>query len=201
MANLALHGFSPSRRKDEGPITQRVGRVLNNQTTAIFLYDAVVRATTGDYVVATTTTTAVASVAMGAMYLNAGTGQMVEGKYLPAATLYSGTIVDPPQASYIFMVSDPLLTQFVASVADSAIALTDLNLNYAMTLTSGSTTTGLSGHVLTATGRAATATIPWRVPEFVLGSVNSDPDLINCHVYCEINAGMDEPALTASLGA
>ena len=200
MANVAIKGFQPSRRKDSGTITQRHGRVLNNQTTAIFLYDAVVRATTGDYVVATTTTTAVASVAMGAMYLNAGTGQMVEGKYLPAATLYSGTIVDPPQASYIFMVTDPLLTQFVASV-DTAIALTDLNLNYAMTLTAGSTTTGFSGHLLAASGRASTATLPWRVPEFVLGSPTSDPDSANAHVYCEINAGMDEPALTASLGA
>lgn len=199
MANVAVHGLQPARRMDEGPITTDAGRVLNNNTTAIFLYDAIVRASGGDYVVATTGTTAIASVAMGAKYLNTQ-NQMVEGKYLPAATLYSGTIVDPAQASYVYKVQEPLLTQFVASV-DAAIALTDLNLNYAITLTAGSTTTGLSGHVLTATGRAVTATIPIRVREFVLGAPENDPDAALAHVFCTINAGMDEPALTASLGA
>ncbi len=200
MANTALKGFAPYLVKGGGPVTYRRGRVLTNNTTAIFLGDCVVRAATGDYVVMATGTTAVESVQYGGCAFTNSAGTRVFGKFLPAATLYTSTGVYPDNASYIWFVDNVVNTAFTASV-DAAIALTDLNLNYAVTLTAGSTATGLSGHVLTATGRAVTATIPWRVEEFVFGSPINDVDLINAAVVCYVNAAFDEPALTASLGA
>lgn len=200
MANTAVTGFIPYSVKGGGSVTMRRGRVLTNNTTAIFTHDAVVRAAGGDYVVASVTTTAVESVAEGAEYTDAA-GTRRSNKYLPAATLYTSSGVTPDNASYIAIVDNVVNTAFRASVANSAIALTDLNLNYPMVLGAGSTTTGLSGHTLNATGRNTTATIPWRVENFIIGDPLVDVDLINTSVICYVNAAFDEPALTASLGA
>lgn len=199
MANTAVKGLQPYAVKGGGSITYRRGRVLTNNTTAIFMYDAVVRVNTGDYVVQSTGTTATESSAAGAVYTDAA-GTRREAKYLPAATLYTSSGVAPDNASYIYLVDNVVNTSFRASV-DAAIALTDLNLNYAITLSAGSTTTGLSGHELTATGRAATATIPIRVENFIIGDPLNDVDAAHASVVCYINAAFDEPALTASLGA
>lgn len=200
MANTAVAGFQPYNVKNGGSVTFKRGRVLTNNTTAIFMHDAVVRAATGDYVVASATNTAVESSAQGCEYTDAaGTRRM--GKYLPAATLYTSSGVDPSNGSYISMVDNVVNTGFRASVANSAIALTDLNLNYVMVLGAGSTTTGLSGHTLNATGRAVTATFPWRVERFIVGDPLNDVDAINVSVICYVNAAFDEPALSASTGA
>ena len=200
MANTAVTGFMPYSVKGGGPITYRRGRVLTNNTTAIFTHDAVVRAATGDYLVASVTTTAVESSMEGCVFTDAN-GARREGKFLPAATLYTSSGVAPDNASYIYLTDNVVNTAFRASVAASAIALTDLNLNYAMVLGTGSTTTGLSGHTLTATGRNTTATLPWRVENFIIGDPLNDVDLINTSVICYVNAAFDEPALTASTGA
>jgi len=200
MANTAIKGFQPYAVKGGGSITLRRGRVLTNNTTAIFLYDAVVRAATGDYVVASTGTTAVEGSSQGAVYTDAA-GTRREDKMLPAATLYTSSTIAPENASYIYLVDNLVNTSFRASV-DTAIALTDLNLNFAMTLTAGSTTTKLSGHILTATGKNTTATLPWRVENFEIGSPIADVDgTTNQAVICYVNAGFDEPALSLSTGA
>ena len=199
MANTAINGFQPYAVKGGGSITLRRGRVLTNNTTAIFLYDAVVRAAGGDYVVASTGTTATEGSSQGCVYTDAA-GTRREAKYLPAATLYTSSGVAPDNASYIYLVDNLVNTAFTASVS-TAIALTDLNMNFAMTLSAGSTTTGLSGHFLTATGKAVTATLPWRLENFVIGSPISDPDAANAAVIVYANTTFDEPALTASLGA
>jgi hypothetical protein len=107
--------------------------------------------------------------------------------------------VAPENASYIYITDDVLKVQFLASV-DEAIALTDLNLNYAVVLGTGSTVTGLSAHELDATGRAVTATIPIRVKEFVIGDPSSDVDLADAKVICQINCDPTTPATSASLG-
>lgn len=198
MANTALPGFEPYRVLGGGSIAYTRARVLTNNTTAIFQNDAVVVASGGDYVVQSTGTTFTSNVSRGAVYTDA-TGVRVERKFLPAATLYTSSGVAPDNASYIYIVDDPLRVQFRASV-DAAIALTDLNLNFAVTLGTGSTVTGLSGHKLTATGKNTTATIPWRVREFVIGDPKSDPDLADCAVICQINADAATPALSASTG-
>lgn len=195
MANVAHPGLGPLRRISGGYVTYRRERVLTNNTTTILLNDAVIQAATGDVVVCATGTTLISSVSGGVSYIDANATR-VGAKNLPAATLYTSSGVDPYNASYVMVVDDCTDVVFRASV-DTAIALTDLNLNYAITLTAG--TNGLSGHELTASGRAVTATIPVRVQGFVF-SGDVDPDAAHAHVYCQVNAGQKEPALSASLG-
>lgn len=192
MANVAMAGFQPESRGGMTPEMVRK-RVLTNNTTAIFKGDALDATTAGDVIVTASATAAVYSVQWGgASYISGG--DRLERRHLPAATLYTSTGVDPSNASYVYAVANMQSQVFTATV-DAAIALTDLNLNYNMTLGTGSTTSGLSAHVLTATSRATTATIPWRVVDFVLGDPKSDPDAANCKVRCMANAGRREPAL------
>jgi hypothetical protein len=198
MANTQVAGIQPYRVLGGGTVAYTRARVLTNQTTAIFQYDAVTPLVDGSWVVTATGTAYVGNVACGAVYTDA-TGVRVERKFLPATTLYTSTGVAPDNASYIYIVDDVVRVQFLASV-DEAIALLDLNLNYAVVLGTGSTVTGLSGHELDATGRAITATIPIRVKEFVIGDPSSDPDLADAKVICQINCDPTTPATSASLG-
>lgn len=197
MANIAQPGFRPVRGTNGVAISYSRRRVLSNNTNAISMYDAVVIDAAGDTVRATVTTTAVASAATGVSYVDSRDGRK-GSKDLPAATVYTGSIVDPENSSYVFVVENPVNVDFKASVAASAIAMTDLDLNYAMVL--GAASNGYSGHTLTATARAVTATLPWRVKEFYFDNTSNDPDLINTAVYCTVNAGMIEPALSAYTG-
>lgn len=198
MANTQVTGFIPDSRLGGGSISLRRRRVLTNNTTAIFLYDALKVTTAGDYLVASATNTAVANVnAGGVSYVNAQ-GQRIGGKYLPATTLYTSSGVNPDNASYVYIVEEPLTTLFRASI-DEAIVLAGFWLNYVMVLGTGSTTTGLSGHELDATSPNTTATFPWRPREFVI-SADNDPDAADAAVLCSINAGFEEPALSAYTG-
>lgn len=192
MANVQMAGFTPNVRGGGTPEMIRK-RVLTNNTTAIFKGDALDDAGAGAVIVTATTNAAIYSVQWGGASYMVGS-ERLERKHLPAATLYTSTGVDPSNASYVYCVKNMQTQDFIATV-DAAIALTDLNLNYVMALGAGSTTSGLSGHELTATGKATTATFPWRVTDFVLGDPKSDPDLADCKVICMANAGRREPAL------
>jgi len=198
MANTALKGFRPIYVKGGGSVTLRRGRVLTNNTTAIFLYDAVVDNGGGDFVVATTGTTATQGSSNGCVYTDAA-GIRREAKYLPAATLYTSSGIAPDNASYIYLVDNLVNTMFTASCS-TALTLTDINQNFAMTLSAGSTTTGLSGHFITATGKNTTATLPWRLQDFEIGSATNDVDAANVAIIVAPNCTFDEPALSASLG-
>ncbi len=195
MANVAHPGFAPVKRTDGSQVTYQRKRVLTNNTTQICLNDACITTSAGDVTVQATGTTFTGGVSGGASYLDANS-QRVMAKSLPAATLYTSTLVDPYNASYVFLTEGNEGNVFRASV-DAAIGLTNLNINHAITLTAG--TNGISGHELTASGAAVTATIPWRVTDFVM-SADSDPDAAHAHVYCRINAGMIEPAISLLLG-
>lgn len=197
MANIAQPGFRPIRGTNGVQISYSRRRVISNNTNPISMYDAVIIDAAGDTIRATSAATAVASAACGTSYVDSRDGRK-GSKDLPAATVYTGSTVDPLDSSYVFIVENPVNVDFKASVANSAIALTDLDLNYPMVL--GSPSNGYSGHTLNATGRAVTATIPWRVKEFYFDNTSNDPDLINTAVYCTVNAGMIEPALSAYLG-
>lgn len=198
MANIQIAGFQPHRKSGGGRISYRRARVLTNNTLAINLYDAVVIGSAGDTTQAATTTTAVSSISGGASYVDA-TGARIGAKGLPAATLYTSTGVAPENASYVFVVDNSLEVDYLCSV-DEAIALTDLNLNYAFV--AGTGTNGISAQELDATGRNTTATIPFRVQDFVIAG-DSDPDAADAHVLAKINAGMWEPGLeiSGSLGS
>lgn len=192
MANVQIAGFHPVSRGGLTVLCTRK-RVLTNNTTAIFKGDACDSTTNGDVIVTATANAAIYSVQWnGASYIS--NGDRVEKRYLPATTLYTSSGVDPDNASYVYVVKDVPNTRFKASV-DAAIVLAGLGVNYNMTLGAGSATSGWSGHELTATGAATTATFPWRVTDFVLGNPKSDPDAADAHVYCMANAGRREPAL------
>jgi hypothetical protein len=197
MANVQHPGFFPARRYGgAGTITYARRRTLTNNTNAINLQDAVIIDANGDTIRAATGTIAVDSIAMGVSYLDANS-QRVGAKNLPATTLYTSTGVDPANASYTFVVENPANVVLRCSV-DEAIAMTDLNLNYAIVL-SNTAVNGISQQELDATGRATTNTLPIRVLEFVFAGDN-DVDAADAHVYATINAGMSTPSLSASTG-
>lgn len=192
MANVQVAGFQPNTRGGATPEMVRK-RVLTNNTTAIFKGDCCDDSGTGAVIVTATTNAAIYSVMWGGASYMSGQ-ERLERKHLPAATLYTSSGVDPINASYVYVIKHMQTQDFVASI-DEAVALTDLNLNYVIVLGTGSTSSGLSAHELDATGKATTATFPWRVTDFVLGDPKSDPDLADARVICMANAGRREPAL------
>lgn len=201
MANVRRLGIRPVRVSGGGTLTYRRCRVLTNNTLAIALNDCVKFAATGDIVACAAGADEqilLASVSAGASYVNTSS-QRIEAKALPAATLYTSTGVAPDNASYVAIVDNATMVEFEANVANSAIALTDLNLNYPVVLTVSNTTTLLSKHELNATGRAVTSTFPFRVREFVFRADN-DVDLVDTKVLCMINAGQGEPVTSIYTG-
>lgn len=201
MANVRRLGFRPSRVVGGGTVTYRKHRVLTNNTLAIALNDVVAFTAAGDIVAAAAGTheqILVGSVSGGVIFTDS-TGLRKEAKALPAATTYTSTSAEPENASYCYIVDNGVGVEYEANVANSAIALTDLNLNYPLVLTVSNTTTGLSNHELNSTGRAVTATFPFRVREFIRRPDN-DISLTDCKVLCMLNAGQQEPALSAGLG-
>lgn len=201
MANVRRLGIWPVRVSGGGTVTYRKCRVLSGQTLGIFLGDAIKFAATGDIVASASGVDEqllLASVSGGATFVDT-TNKRVDAKFLPANTTYSGTSVEPDAASFIYAVDNATMVEFEANVANSALALTDLNLNYPLVLSAGSTTTGLSAHELNATGRATTSTFPFRVREFVRRADN-DITLSNPKVLCMINAGQAEPVTSIYTG-
>jgi hypothetical protein len=190
MANAKHPGFAPVSTISGGTVTYRRHRVLTNNTTIIALNDAVIATAAGDAVVATAINTAIMSVSGGASYVDS-TGARIGAKSLPAATLYTGTLNDQYNASFINVVDNTFLTKFRCSI-DTAILQTDLVNNYAMTLTAS--TNGISNHELASAAHGTTATLPWRVREFIFTTEN-DTEAADVHVLAMINAGMAEPAL------
>jgi hypothetical protein len=192
MANVQLPGFIPYTKGGLPPEMVRK-RVLTNNTTAIFKGDACDLQTGGDVTVTAVTNAAFFSVQWGGASYMSGQ-ERLERKHLPAATLYTSTTNDPSNASYVYCVKHMESQEFLATV-DEVLALTDLGLNYVIVLGAGNTSSGFSGHELDATGRAVTATFPWRVNDFLIGDPKSDVDAADAKVVCMQNAGRREPAL------
>lgn len=197
MANVQVAGFQPIHKGGQTCEMTRK-RVLTNNTTAIFKGDALDTSSDGAVIVTATTDGEVYSVQWGGASYMSGQ-ERLERRHLPAATLYTSSGVDPANASYVYCVADTGTQSFLASI-DEAVALTDIDLNFAMVLGTGSTTSGLSGHELDATGKATTATIPWRLQHIVTAKENprNDPDAADSQVIVKINAGRRDPELEPS---
>lgn len=196
MANVQIAGFQP-RFKGGQTVALVRRRVLTNNTDRIAMYDALDNVSDGNVIAHTTEAGEVFSV-MGGPASYIASGQRIERNALPAATLYTSTGINPANASYIMCVEDTVATQFTASV-DEAIALTDIGINYNMVLTVA--TGDFSLHELDATSRGTTATLGFRVMEFVIGDPTSNPDEADAKVVCMVNAGKREPALEADNGS
>lgn len=195
MANMQHPGFLPMKYGDGGSITYVRRRVLSNPSTAIATQDAVVADTNGNIlgISAGAHATAIDTVAMGASYVNSNS-ERVGAKSLPASTTYSGSTVDPINASYVFCVENVVNAKFRASV-DEAIALADLRANYA--IVAAAAVNGISQHEIDASTKNSTATLGIRVIDFI-HSPDNDVDSADAHVQCVINAGFTEPALTTT---
>lgn len=190
MANTKHPGFLPlGPLNGGGTVNHQRKRIISNGS-AMYKGDAVVFDSSGNVLTATVTTTAVASVLMGVSYVNAS-NERVERHHIPASITYVGSTVDPLNSSYAYVVEDGEGTAFIGSIS-SAQALTNLENNYAMILTTGDTVTGYSKHELDGTTANTTNTLPWRLNEFIFKPGN-DVDAADVHVKLRINAGF-EPA-------
>jgi len=196
MANVQHPGFLPCAYGTGGTVSYVRRRVLSNNTNPIGLQDAVKGDANGNVLglgTSSTQSTAIDTVAMGVSYVNSSS-ERIGAKNLPASTTYTGSTVDPVNATYAFVVENAPLAKFRAS-ADGAIAITDLRLNMEIIL--GTPVNGLSVQELDASTAATTATLPVRVLEFIFAADN-DVDSADAHVYCTVNAGQTEPALTTT---
>lgn len=192
MANVAIAGFHPASKG--GLTTELVRkRVLTNNTTAIFKGDWLDNVTTGDVIVNASATADGYSVQWGGASYVSG-GDRLERRYLPAATLYTSTLVFPDNASFIYCVDDMVTTKFRASIS-AAVVLDRQGENFKVVLGAGSTTSGWSGHEVDATTPATTATFPWRLLDIIQGDPKSDPDAAHAACLFLCNAGNREPAL------
>ncbi len=202
MANVRRLGFLPTRVSGGTPITLRKTRVLTNNTLAIGFGDGVKFAATGDIVACaagTDESILLASVAQGVTYVRSTDSTRIEAKALPASTTYTSSAVWPDNASFCYVVDNATMVEFEANLTNGPAALTDLNQNVSMVLTTINTTTGFSKHELNFTGHATTSTLPWRIREFVLRADN-DLSLTDQKVLCMINAGQAEPVTSAYTG-
>ena len=196
MANTQHPGFYPSRATNGGAITYTRKRVITNNSAPIGLQDAVKIDTNGNVLglgTSSTQSAAIQSVAMGVSYVDSTLGR-ISAKNLPASTLYTSSGIDPDNATYVFLVENPVNVIFRASV-DEAIVLADLYSNMEIVL--GTPSNGQSIQELDASTKANTATLPIRVVDFVFQSDN-DVDSADAHVFCMVNAGQIEPALTTT---
>lgn len=191
MANAALPGFQVIQ--SAAPL-QRKRHIAVSAGTKIRKNDAVIWGG-ASIAIATSTNSAIAGCSMGASYVNAS-GARVESPNLPSTT-YTGSTVFNPNANYVYLAKDGLQHTYIASAAGTVMTLTDIDLNLIMVL--GTTTTRYSDHTLTSSSKATTNTLPWRLMG-ILDSTQCDADTAPQHCLVMINAGMLEPALTASTG-
>ena len=121
--------------------------------------------------------------------------------FLPASTTYSGTAFDyygETDNSFIYVVSDVFGARFEAQyVAAATPALTDITRNADISLGAGSTTTGVSGHLLNSI--ATTQTFPFAVTD-IKRNVLNDVTSVNSHLIVQANNITVGPAFGGATG-
>lgn len=163
------YGFKPINRLDGLPYAGAIRQipVAAAYATAILNGDTVAVDTNG-YLVAKTATNSGDSVGVlvGCQYVNSS-GQTVEGQYYPAAASTStalafGYVVDDPNA--IFKV---VATNGASTTTPTAYSRAIVGSNVAITVNTGSTTTGDSYYGIDGASAATTNTLPVRVIDVV----------------------------------
>lgn len=202
MANAAFPGFYPARPAVAGGSISYVRRrAISGNSVAIGTQDAVKADSNGDILslgASSTHATAVDSVAMGASYVDS-TGARITRPSLAASTTYSGSTVDPTNASYVFCTQGADAIEFRCSVsASGGIALTNLRNNYDINL--AGLTNGISGQELRGASAATTSTLPFRLTDFVFASDNNLDASNHTHIFAMINRGQLDPSLGDGTG-
>jgi len=146
-ATKALSGFRPSRKRGNNPNNQGTNEypIASGYAANVFTGD-LVRINAGSLEVITTVTEVVQGVFMGCRYV--ADGEQKFSKYWPSGTSATDAIA---------LVADDARTVFEVQ-ADASVTAGDLygSQNFAVTLGSGSTFTGQSGHGIEAATRTST---------------------------------------------
>jgi hypothetical protein len=143
----SLFGFRPSRKRGNNPNNSGMNEypIASGYAANIFTGD-LVRINAGSLEVITTATEVAQGVFMGCRYV--ADGEQKFSKYWPASTSATNAYA---------MVADDARAVFEVQ-ADASVTAGDLygSQNFAVTLGSGSTFTGMSGHGVQAAGRTST---------------------------------------------
>jgi len=162
------YGFKPVNRLDGLPYAGAIRQIpiAAGYATAILNGDTVQVDTNGYLIAKTATATGDAvGVFMGCSYVNSS-GQPVQGQYYPASTSTStalafGYVVDDPSAVFKVVATNGQTT------VPTAFTRAIVGSNVAMTVATGSTTTGDSYYGIDGTSAATTNTLPIRVVDVV----------------------------------
>lgn len=199
MANRKHPGFYPMQWGDGGQVVYRRRQVTSNNSNAINLWDAVDQDTNGNILGFATSgqrTTSISSVMTGASFQDAN-GVRNGAKSLPASTTYSGTGIWPPDAIFVTVVDNVTNVALRCSL-DTLLTRAALDANFAINLAAGAS--GFSQQDVQASSANNTATLPLRLVDFVNSAENDLTSATNQWVICAVNAGVQEPALSASTG-
>ena len=162
MANTnAPFGFSPigTTNMSTPSFRMRTRLVASTYATAIYKGDAVMAvmgADTGYIIKAAAGTQQLVGVFWGCKYLSVSQGRTVWSPYWPGSDAsgdVSALVIDDPNA------------EFVVQAGGTAIGVASLNLNVALNVGTGNTTTGLSGMYVE--NPANTSTLPFIITGFV----------------------------------
>jgi hypothetical protein len=202
MANLSQTGFFPWGNYGSTSTQTKRERVASNNGTAIFKGDMIDFTAAGVVGIATAGSGAIGA-STGASYWDATINGRRENPYLPASTTYSSTAFDDygnTDESFIYVTADPVNTRFVCQYSASTPALTDItkNANFAAG-SGGSTTTGISSHVLDQTTVATTLSLDLRIRDIV-HNVRNDPTAVSAKVIVQINHGTLPPFVSTNPG-
>jgi len=162
------YGFKPVNRLDGMPYAGAIRQIpiAAGYATAIFNGDTVQVDTNGYLIAKTATATGDAvGVFMGCSYVNSS-GQPVQGQYYPASqststALAFGYVVDDPSAVFKVVATNGQTT------VPTAFTRAIVGSNVAMSVATGSTTTGDSYYGIDGTSAATTNTLPIRVVDVV----------------------------------
>ena len=148
-STLALSGFHPSRVRGSGANSTGSSRYRIAQGTNLAMYSGDLLKLSGGYVTPITTTTDYAvGVLQGVYYVDKVSKKPIWSRYINSS-------VSSDDSNTFAIVKDDMQASFVIQ-ADASLTIGDLNLNFDVTLGTGSTVTGQSGFVIKATSRVAT---------------------------------------------
>jgi len=148
-SSKALSGFHPSRKRGSAPNSCGVTEYKIAQNNAAALYSGdLVKLSSGYIAPVATTTDYAVGVLMGVRYVDKTSKQPVWASYINAS------VSSDDSNTYALVDDDPDSTYVIQ--ADAALTIGDLNLNFDVTLGSGSTVTGRSGFGIKAGSRVAT---------------------------------------------
>ena len=171
-------------------------RIASNNGTGIFMGDCMKRTAAGVWGLATAGS-GVSGTSTGASFFDSSINGRREQPFLPVSTTYSSTSFDDygnTDESFVYVTADPVNTRVQAQYSASTPALTDLtkNANFAAGA-GGSTTTGLSTHVLDQTTINTTAALDFSIVDIKHNVLNDPTQAALAKVIVQINLGLVPP--------